>query len=111
MWVVELDRPERQVVGCVGVRPSSSDEVELKSLYIAAAARRRGLGEVLTGLVEEDARARGARRVTLWSDTRFADAHRLYARLGYRRLPGTRELHDLSGSREYPFAKDLAPLG
>lgn len=40
--------------------------------------------------------------------TRFTDAHRLYERLGYVRSPGTRELHDLSRSVEYHFAKALS---
>jgi putative acetyltransferase len=46
-------------------------------------------------------------RLELWSDTRFVDAHRLDARLGYRRLPGTRDLHDRSNSTEYHYAKSL----
>lgn len=103
MWVAELDGV---VIACVGMKPVPAG-VELKSLYVAAAARRRGLGERLTRLVEEQARLDGAGRVELWSDTRFADAHRLYARLGYRRLPGERALHDRSQSVEHHFAKGL----
>ncbi len=117
MWVAERDGA---VVACVGMsgvagsddlNPAGPDELgagaELKSLYVAAAARRQGLGEVLTGLVETEAGAAGARRVALWSDTRFVDAHRMYARLGYTRLPGIRALHDASESTEYTFVKDL----
>lgn len=103
MWVAALDG---RVVGCVGLKPYG-EAAELKSLYIAPAARRRGLGERLSGLVETQARRRGHRRLELWSDTRFADAHRLYHRLGYRRLPGRRDLHDLSNSVEYHYTKDL----
>lgn len=103
MWVATLDE---QVVACVGLRPHP-DAVELKSLYVARAARRRGLGERLSRLVEDEAMGRGAGRLILWSDTRFGDAHRLYERLGYRRLPGRRELHDLSNSSEYRYAKLL----
>ena len=33
--------------------------------------------------------------------------HRLYARLGYARLDGTRDLFDASHTVEYPFAKHL----
>ena len=106
MWVVELDGG---VVACCGAKPLPERAVELKSLYVAAPARRRGLGAELVALVEDQARAWGATRVELWSDTRFADAHRLYTRLGYTRLPETRELHDPSETTEYAFAKD--PLG
>lgn len=90
------------VVGSVGWVPLGPD-VELRLLYVAAAARRRGLGARLARLVEETARRRGAAAVELWSDTRFADAHRLYERLGYERTGGRRELHDLSDTVEHHF--------
>jgi len=104
MWLVELDGV---VVACCGAKPAGEHVVELKSMYVAAAARRRGIARRLEALVLEEAQRRGARRVELWSDTRFLDAHATYARLGYTRLPGERDLHDLSHSREYPYAKDL----
>jgi N-acetylglutamate synthase-like GNAT family acetyltransferase len=104
MWVVELDGA---VAACVGVKYLGKPTVELKNLYVAAAARRRGLGERLTRLVEAEAARHGAERVDLWSDSRFADAHRLYLRLGYAQLPDTRDLHDLSDTTEYSFTKVL----
>jgi predicted GNAT family N-acyltransferase/RimJ/RimL family protein N-acetyltransferase len=109
MWVVELDG---EVAACCGVKPLGGapgevDTVELKTLYVAAPARRRGIASELVALAEAQAREWGAQRVELWSDTRFLDAHRLYEGLGYRRLPETRELHDPSDTTEYAFAKDL----
>jgi putative acetyltransferase len=103
-WVAELDGA---IVGSVAVSPAPAHAVELKRLYVAAAARRRGLGQHLVRLVESEASHRNARRVFLWTDTRFADAHRLYERLGYARSPGTRPLHDVSNSIEYHYAKEL----
>jgi GNAT superfamily N-acetyltransferase len=105
-WVVEDGGGV--VVACVGIKPRAGGIAELKSLYVARRARRRGLGARLTGLVEAEARRLGARRMVLWSDTRFGDAHRLYERLGYARTGRTRELHDLSGTSEYEYAKQLA---
>ncbi len=105
MWVVTLDEI---LVACVGLKPAG-ESAELKSLYVAAAARRRGLGERLTRLVEDEARRCGCRRLELWSDSRFTDAHRLYERLGYRRLPDTRELHDVSGTVEVHYDTSLEP--
>jgi len=102
MWVAELGGA---IVGSIALRPGPDDTAELKSLYVGAAARRHGLGEVLNSLVEDEAVRRGLKQLELWTDTRFADAHRFYARLGYTRLPGSRELHDLSGTVEYPFVK------
>ncbi len=104
-WVAER---EGRVVGCVGIAASSDGGgFALEKLYVSADSRRHGLGARLTERVETAARERGATFVELWSDTRFENAHRLYERLGYRRGPETRELHDLSNSVEFFFRKDL----
>ncbi|MCC6556069.1 MAG: GNAT family N-acetyltransferase [Polyangiaceae bacterium] len=109
-WVAEGEGdPEPRVIGCVGLRPAADGAgVELCKLYVARGARRRGLGSALCGLVEAEAQARGAASVELWTDTRFADAHRLYERRGYQRGPATRELHDLSHTVEYSYRLDLS---
>lgn len=105
LWVAERDG---RVLASVALRPMAEPGgVALKSLYVARAARRAGLGARLVALVEEEARRRAAAYVELWTDTRFEDAHRLYERLGYTRGPVTRELHDLSRSVEYYYRKDL----
>lgn len=83
--------------------------IELKRLYVSAASRKRGLGAYLVNLAENEARWRDLSRVFLWTDTRFADAHRLYERLGYTRTAETRTLNDKSNSVEYHYAKDLQP--
>jgi putative acetyltransferase len=99
----------RSVVGSVACRPADDAGVlELQMLYVLAPWRRRGLGSRLVGVVEDEARRRGARFVELWSDTRFTDAHRLYLTLGYEQLPDVRELHDLSATREYRFRKAVS---
>jgi putative acetyltransferase len=105
LWVAEMDgRVVASVALCPAAAPGS---VALKSLYVARAARRRGLGERLVALVEEAAGRQGASSVELWTDTRFLDAHRLYERRGYARGPHTRELHDLSRSVEYFYRRDI----
>lgn len=106
-WVAER---AGLVVACIGCKPADGrgDALQLKRLYVSAAARRQGLGARLVGLVEAEAAARTCRAIELWSDTRFLDAHRLYGRLGYVRQPETRELHDLSNTVEYRFVKGLA---
>jgi putative acetyltransferase len=103
-WVAEFDG---RIVGSVSVTPANGHEVELKRLYVAAAARRRGLGAHLVRLVESEASHRVARRIVLWTDTRFEDAHRLYERMGYVRAQETRTLNDISNSVEYFYAKEL----
>jgi predicted GNAT family N-acyltransferase len=112
LWVVPA--PDGGVLASVAVRqPPPVDpvtdllagHVELKSLYVATAARRRGLATGLVHRVEREARRRGATRVVLWSDTRFTEAHALYARLGYKASGRSRELDDLSHTTELEFVR------
>ena len=104
-WVAERDG---EVVGCVGLSPAAEPGgVELKKLYVAASERRSGLGSRLTDLVEDEARARGAAFIDLWSDTKFETAHRFYRGRGYVSDGQTRELHDKSDTVEYYFKKRL----
>jgi GNAT superfamily N-acetyltransferase len=105
LWVV----PAGPVLaGSGGWQPSEAG-LELKTLYVGAAWRRRGYAAALVGLVERAAREQGATAVELWTDSRFRDAHRLYARLGYAKTPETRELYDASQTTEYRFVKELTP--
>lgn len=109
LWVLPAGR-DLAAVG--GWQPSAAG-VELKTLYVGPPWRRRGHAVAFVGLVERAARRRGARTVELWTDTRFLDAHRLYARLGFRSTAETRELHDRSHTTELHFVKtlDTGPVG
>lgn len=69
--------------------------------------RGRGLGAMLVCQAESHARAKGADRMVLWSDTRFTTAHRLYGRWGYTQLAGQRLHTDISKTAEYRFEKQL----
>ena len=63
-------------------------------------------------------RARGARRLFFWSDTRFKPAHRLYAALGYAQAPGAsansatcRDRGNIASRRFFPeFFALVGPL-
>jgi putative acetyltransferase len=105
-WVAER---EGRIVGSVSVFPESEKTVELKKLYVAPAARGRGLGAALVKIAEREARERNASSVVLWTDTRFETAHRLYARLGFVRAPHVRALNDVSNTVEFHYRKDLEP--
>ncbi|HEV7178433.1 MAG TPA: GNAT family N-acetyltransferase [Candidatus Baltobacteraceae bacterium] len=102
IWVAQRDG---EILGVVGVAPSEAGLMELKKLYVAAKLRGTGVGSALIGLVESFAREHNATGVHLWSDTRFELAHAVYEHKGYRRLPGTRDLHDVSHSIEYHYEK------
>ena len=111
-WVT-LDPATGALIASVGWLPSTapghSQWLELRKLYVARRHRRRGLGSQLITRVESAAREQGAPGVELWSDTRFHDAHRLYARHGYQQ-GAQRELFDLSNSVEYHFQKSLGEV-
>jgi putative acetyltransferase len=95
------------IVGCIGLGLHGAGPAELKKLYLARELRGRGLGARLVGLVEDEARRRGATHIELWTDTRFTTAHTVYARLGYTRTGAQRELHDLSATVEEHYTKAL----
>lgn len=83
------------VLGTVTVaRPGSpyaevcrEGEVEFRMLAVDPSARGRGVGEALVRAVVDRARELGARRLVLSSSEHMLPAHRLYRRLGFRRLP------------------------
>jgi putative acetyltransferase len=105
-WLAEDERG--RACACVAVDFPDPGLAELHRLYVRPDQRRRGLGEALVSLAEEFARRAGAERLVFWSDTRFTTAHRLYARLGFSGSGETRELGDISNSREYFFEKRLS---
>jgi putative acetyltransferase len=104
-WVIE-DHAGR-ICACLAVDFPEARAMELHRLYVRPDRRRRGLAARLVETAEVFARARGATRMVLWSDTRFRDAHRLYERLGYSRTGEVRDLGDISHSVEYRFEKRL----
>ena len=104
-WVLERDGV---LVGSIGTGGIDADDVlELKRCYLDADFRGRGLATRLITRVENHAAALGARRVGLWSDSRFTAAHHRYTTLGYRDTGERRQLHDPSNTTEHRFIKDL----
>jgi len=103
-WAVEDERG--RVCACVAVDFPKDGTAELHRLYVRPDRRGQGLGSRLVRQAESHARAKGATRMILWSDTRFVTAHRLYRRLGYVQ-EGWRQLEDLSKSAEYRFEREL----
>ena len=102
-WVVENNN---EIIGTVAVMFVNAETAELKSLYVRRDYRRKGLGADLTELVIKFARAKDAKEIILWSDTRFTKAHRLYEKLGFEKV-GERELNDLNNSKEVGFKLKL----
>jgi putative acetyltransferase len=108
LWVLP---DEDGLVACVGYAPPQDGgaRFELKRLYVRADARRSGIGSALTRMVTEVASTLQGEEVELWSDSRFADAHRHYERHGWSRQSETRDLHDPSNTTEFHFVRAIEP--
>jgi len=83
-----LETADGVVVGVVGWRPASDEVMELKKLYLTAAARGHGLGRRALQRVIDAARDRGARAIVLETATVLRDAVRLYTRSGFVPVEG-----------------------
>jgi putative acetyltransferase len=97
---------EGRIAGTIAIALHPPVAAEIKRLYVRAGARGRGLGRELVRTAIAWAREQGARRIELWTDTRFTLAHRLYQRLGFTR-GGERPLHDVNRSLEYEYTLEL----
>jgi GNAT superfamily N-acetyltransferase len=73
---------------CGAWRVHGDGIVEIKRVYVEPAFRRRGLAQLIMGALEESAAMAGHRSVLLNSGLRQPEALELYARLGYRDVPG-----------------------
>ena len=101
-WFAVAGAEDGAVGGCVGLTDEGGGVFELHRLYVLAEWRRDGLGRALCQWVIGEARARGGRRLVLFSDVAFEDAHRLYGRLGFR-CTRFRYAPDPWRSREWGF--------
>lgn len=81
----EFDRVPGELGGIAlhdGKLRAAGTDCSLERLYVRPEGRRHGLGSELSAHVLRRARDRGRLGLEIWSDNRFVDAHRLYARLG-----------------------------
>ena len=105
-WFAVAEDASGRVLGCIGVTDEGGGVFELHRLYVSAGARRSGAGSLLTQWVIDTAREHGARKVILFSDVHFADAHRLYLRFGFTNTR-FRYAPDPWQSREWGFERSL----
>ncbi|HZM32429.1 MAG TPA: GNAT family N-acetyltransferase [Acidimicrobiales bacterium] len=106
--VFVVARLDGEPVGCGAVRPvlgGPADHAELKRMYTAPAARRRGVSRAVLARLEGEARVLGYRWVQLETGTRQPEAIALYEATGYSRIApyGQFEEHQLTVC----FGKDL----
>jgi len=104
LWAAEADG---RLIGMIATTPHGDGVWEIHRLYVAPDHHGTGLGHRLLDTAEAHAIAAGAKRLTLWSDTRFDRAHRFYEKRSYVRAGPIRVLGDISNSLEYGYAKPV----
>ncbi len=72
---------------CVWAEGLTDDEAGIRMLAVDPAGQGKGAGEALVRACLDRAMAEGKRAVFLHSTGEMATAHRLYERLGFRRVP------------------------
>lgn len=108
LWAAER---EGRILGMAATRPMHRDGAfEICKVYVAREMRGSGLAHRLMDAAQDFARAAGAERLVLWTDTRFTAAHRFYEKRGFVRQGAIRILDDLSNSLEFRYVKPLRGL-
>ena len=107
----------RQIVGAVAlIADGDKADVEdpdrwasVRALAVDPAARRRGIGQRLVGWCIGEARQHEAPAICLHSAIFQTTAHRLYERLGFKRIP-ERDLGATTGCPDGGPAAGVPPL-
>jgi putative acetyltransferase len=74
-------------VACGALRPIDAEAVEVRRLFVTAAARRRGLAQAMLLELERRAAALGNKVMRLETGNRQLAAIALYESLGFKRIP------------------------
>jgi DNA-binding MarR family transcriptional regulator/ribosomal protein S18 acetylase RimI-like enzyme len=80
-WIAELDG---EVVGSVFLVKKSKTVAKLRLLVLDPKARRQGLGRRLTQACIQFARARGYRKIVLWTQSHLTAARAIYERENFK---------------------------
>ena len=76
-----------EIVGTVALKAEDEDTFELAKMAVAEKERGRGIGRLLCEAAIERARARGAKKIVLYTNTILEPAIRLYRKLGFDEVP------------------------
>jgi DNA-binding MarR family transcriptional regulator/N-acetylglutamate synthase-like GNAT family acetyltransferase len=82
-WIAEMDG---EPVGSVFVVKQSRTVAKLRLLIVEPKARGRGLGKRLVEECIAFARAKGYRKLVLWTQSNLAAAREIYAKTGFKRV-------------------------
>jgi GNAT superfamily N-acetyltransferase len=86
-------------------RRHGDHEIEIKRMYVAPAARGKGLSRLMLAALEDRARLAGGSRIVLETGNRQPEAISLYESSGYERIPGFG--HYACQPESFSFAKKL----
>jgi DNA-binding MarR family transcriptional regulator/GNAT superfamily N-acetyltransferase len=103
-WIAERNG-ER--VGCVFVVRQGATTAKLRLLLVEPSARGTGLGRRLVEECIAFARAKGYKKLVLWTHAHLAAARAIYRKTGFKKLPRT-EAHDTFGPRAVSEFWELA---
>ncbi len=93
-WIAEMDG---EPVGSVFLVKNNKYEAKLRLLLIEPKARGRGLGKRLVRECIDFARAKGYRKLVLWTQSNLAAARHIYKAAGFKRVKT--EVHRTFGPR------------
>jgi GNAT superfamily N-acetyltransferase len=79
-------RLDDAAVGCAGLRRIGERSGELKRMWIAPAARGRGVARALLAHIEDLARSAGFTEIKLDTNKALIEAHALYRSAGYQEI-------------------------
>jgi GNAT superfamily N-acetyltransferase len=82
-WIAEMDG---EPVGCAFAVEQSRSVAKLRLLLVEPKARGRGLGKRLVEECIAFARAKGYRRLVLWTQSNLAAARAIYRKTGFRKI-------------------------
>jgi GNAT superfamily N-acetyltransferase len=100
-WLVIYE--DGEPVACGGLRPLAADTGEIKRMFVAAAARRRGHARRLLAELETIARDAGQERIRLLTTELLPEALDLYRSTGYTAVSS----HMEDGHTDYWMEKAL----
>nr|WP_240948268.1 GNAT family N-acetyltransferase [Planosporangium mesophilum] len=93
-----------EAAACGGVLMLDAERAELTRIYVRPASRGTGGAGLLLGLLEDEARRLGARRMVLNTRLDLTEARSLYVRHGYTEIPA----YCTGPYREIWYGKELA---
>ena len=96
-----------QPVACGAIRRANAGTAEIKRMYVAPAARGKGIGRMMLDTLEAEGRRLGVTRIVLETGERQLEALALYERAGFTRIALFGEY--IGSPLSVCMAKDLTP--